>query len=147
MADWIGVPLIVIAAPQGGGVLDWLEPLLTSVGTLLAAVTGFLALFQARRAVTRSNAPTLTANVNNLVAQVEEQIRDRQALVDDLGRKKESYERLAALSRPQVDAIVETIGSQLQSFNRSALLLNLVMSAAFFIAGIGVTILVQHIFL
>jgi hypothetical protein len=155
MASWVGVsPVALVADIVSSGTL--VTTLLASVATLVAGVIGALSLVQARRESRGSSAPTLASSISELVTQlqtastavsrIEVEIRDRQALVDELGRKKEEYERLVTLNAPQVAAIFEALGAQVQASNRRAFRLNVVMSVAFFVAGIGATILTQHIF-
>jgi chromosome segregation ATPase len=123
---------------------------------LAGAISGFAAALTTRFVFRReeSVAPTLQERIKDLASDlsgaaasidaIQRDIAARQSVVEKLEQNATEYERLARLSRDEVEAVAQALRAEIGRGNRRStvvqFLLNFAQGAFFFAAGVFVTL-------
>jgi outer membrane murein-binding lipoprotein Lpp len=125
-----------------------------AVGIVFVATLALLLLVVRRRRIARSS-PTLERRISELstnlmsaastVAEIENEVKARQELVERLKSDAERAETLAKLHRPEVEAVAQALRVELKWFDRRSLKANLIIGSVSFVLGIVASVLVNLI--
>ncbi|MCS0179991.1 hypothetical protein NDI96_06205 [Vibrio alginolyticus] len=74
---------------------------------------------------------------SSLVSQVEDEIRSRQALVNELKEDAKRYEDLASLNQQQVDAVAQVLQGELRKEGKVSFWKGVAVNFIFFLLGAG----------
>jgi hypothetical protein len=137
--------VLPLAAASSG--LDVLAAVAAGLSALVAGVAyrvGFRSVQgRAQEAETFDQRVTrLTKSLDeagHVVSELEHDIRSRQRLVERLREEQ----KLLELTREEVDAVAQTLRGELRREGRKALWLNIGQSAAFFVLGAALTVLIK----
>jgi transcriptional regulator NrdR family protein len=120
-----------------------------AIGTS-AAISGLVAILSYRREQKRrKEAPTLEDRIRTLtqnlesasgaISEIESEISRRNEIAEKLKNDMERYEQLRELNQPQVEAIAQTIRSEITSESRKSIwrnaIVNFAIALAFFFLG------------
>jgi outer membrane murein-binding lipoprotein Lpp len=75
------------------------------------------------------------------VSEIEQEVRARQRLVDQLKRDAERAEILSKLHKAEVEAIAQTLQTQLSATERRSFRSNFILGFGFYVAGVVTTII------
>lgn len=139
-----GGPASLPSAAQG---VTYLVVGIVAMVALAVVLLGF-----GRRRKSRES-PTLEQRISELsaslvsasgvVAEIEEEVRARQELVERLKGDAERAETLASLHSEEVDAVAQTLRAELAWLDRRSLKSNLLIGSASFVLGIVASVLVN----
>lgn len=76
----------------------------------------------------------------SLVSQIEDEIKQRQSVVERLELDAKTYQEIANLRRPEVEAVAQVIRGEIKSESRRSFWIQIAVNFVFFVAGIVVTL-------
>jgi len=134
-----------------------MDPLIIAlVSALGATASGVVSLLQQRRrergeakdgeAAAGDRIETLIRSLNSandVIREIEGEIRTRQELAEKLQADAEQAERLLELNREQLEAVRGLVGSELRRESKRSFWLGALVNFLFFLAGVGLTLLLH----
>jgi uncharacterized protein HemX len=82
-------------------------------------------------------------HANEVIREIEVEIRGRQALAEKLQRDAAQAERLLELNREQLDAVRRLVGSEFKGESRRGLWIGAAINFVFFVAGAALSLLLS----
>jgi hypothetical protein len=80
------------------------------------------------------------------VEQIEDEIRERHELAQQLQADVRKYERLREVNQEEVEAVAQVLGGELRKGERRSFLTGFLLNLVFFVLGVGATIVLSMLF-
>ena len=117
------------------------------VVTVLGAILAVVAQLYERLRERKKKEETIEDRINTLttslrdasriVSQVEEEIADRQQLVQRLQKDAETYNKVASLNKGDVEAVAQVLRGELKKDDRRKLFRDILLNFVFFMLGLA----------
>jgi hypothetical protein len=123
--------------------------------TLLVAITGVTVTFLSQQRARKAERADVGSgdriealirslnNANDVIREIEKEIRARQGVAEKLQQDAEQAEKLLELNREELEAVRGLVGSELRSESRRGFWLGLLVNVFFFIAGAALTVILR----